>query len=268
MKPRLEELVRLAMRNLSPDYVEDEPEEPLTGYHQGRSRRGSDRNCQEGVCGLRYAAAPVSSAVAPFDGRSTRCSRPRAAWRARAAGETPRLKLAERPFIGWKRQPRVSNAQRIALLGRASTTTARGSTSAAITARTGCPTTPRSASLAQASQMYEFKQLRRKLGQPELAEVKKARPLARLLGDPFERDPFPLRSAAMSHQLAQPPPMLPAKGDSHTSADGTNSAATALSPQISPTRKARFRSKSPFEAHCRIGVAGMMIIGGCSEIRK
>jgi phage terminase Nu1 subunit (DNA packaging protein) len=32
MKPKLEELVRRAMRNLSPDYVEDESEEPLTGY--------------------------------------------------------------------------------------------------------------------------------------------------------------------------------------------------------------------------------------------
>jgi phage terminase Nu1 subunit (DNA packaging protein) len=32
MQPVLEELVRRAMRNLSPDYVEDESEEPLAGY--------------------------------------------------------------------------------------------------------------------------------------------------------------------------------------------------------------------------------------------
>jgi hypothetical protein len=32
MKPVLEELVRRAMRNLSPDYVEDPSEPPLTGH--------------------------------------------------------------------------------------------------------------------------------------------------------------------------------------------------------------------------------------------
>jgi hypothetical protein len=31
MKPELEELVRRALRNLSPDYVPDDDEEPLTG---------------------------------------------------------------------------------------------------------------------------------------------------------------------------------------------------------------------------------------------
>jgi hypothetical protein len=32
MRPELEELVRRAMRNLSPDYIEDPSEPPLTGY--------------------------------------------------------------------------------------------------------------------------------------------------------------------------------------------------------------------------------------------
>ena len=31
MKPKLEELVRRALRNLSPDYVKDDSEPPLTG---------------------------------------------------------------------------------------------------------------------------------------------------------------------------------------------------------------------------------------------
>jgi hypothetical protein len=32
MKPELEELIRRAVRNLSPDYIEDPSEPPLTGY--------------------------------------------------------------------------------------------------------------------------------------------------------------------------------------------------------------------------------------------
>jgi hypothetical protein len=32
MKPELEELVRRALRNLSPDFVEDDSEPPLTGF--------------------------------------------------------------------------------------------------------------------------------------------------------------------------------------------------------------------------------------------